>query len=963
MEEHPPLRLALADSYVAARKPVLAVEAILLASERVGDETTSAALEKVAKAFPDHARTYLLLGDLDFRAGRTARGVERYERVLSLSAEDGPILVPKLLAVLDAGTTSGPLADCLAQVFLKEGDRARAAILLRHRVRHDPMSAPEVVKQVRDALTPEPAHPGMRIALSEAHLAAGEAVEAISVIGQLLKDDPIRAGEVLHTLSAASSASPEAARSALALFRELGSREILPVASRFGRGEAALNAGEVGEAVSAFRELASRAPERMEEIRGIFEALLVRHPETTEVRYILAGLYLDRKNFQGATAELKKIQSLNPDLLAPVLTKYREVLRVSPDDVEIRLGLSAALLLSRQFEEVQTLAAETLRLRDDEATAPIQLDLGDACLERGDVTSAVKRYYNAYRKRPSLAANAAARLERVLDFHPNLALASLALGKTLPETGRVADAVARLLEAFRNDPRISEGVLAELDRIRAVHPVSPEAALARVDILCALGRDPAATEAIVSVLESRPESARAMIPRLDSILSRNPGHAPAFLALARAHRGLEDIPHAAEACRSAYRADRGAAPQVIRICSELISQDPKAAVPYLSMAEIYLADGEIAAATEKLFQAATRAEERQEEILEILDEATKRDSGTARVALLAAEILARFGRETAAVRSFRKALERDSGMLETVLSGYNALLAKNGRLGEALLARAQALALRQEFDPAIADLELAVRATPSLAPEAISEALRLHERRPGSYRLVALLTDLLFAAGRLEEADAALESELKRKWNPADRLTLVVRLWRVRLARGETAAARKALAEAVTLAPDRNHLFARVHECVLSQVRSEVNGLRERVSKGEPHQADLMRLAAGLLDLGESEEALNLTAAGSGVLPAADLLKIHSEAALVESDYFRASEILKPLGPNRRLAFAAERCGDFLLASRTLEQIAASKPDPDIRTALQRVYRRLVLQDLEPGRERLVGETVLRFGT
>jgi len=483
-------------------------------------------------------------------------------------------------------------------------------------------------------------------------------------------------------------------------------------------------------------------------------------------------------------------------------------------------------------------------------------------MERGDVTSAVKRYYNAYRKRPSLAAHAAARLERVLDLHPNLALASLALGKTLPDTGRVADAVARLLEAFRSDPRISEGVLAELDRIRAAHPVSPEAALARVEILCALGKDPAATEAIVSVLESRPESARAMIPRLESILSRNPRHAPAFLALASAHRGLEDIPRAAEACRSAYRADRGAAPQVIRICSELISQDPKAAVPYLCMAEIYLTDGEIAAATEKLFQAATRAEERQEEILEILDEATKRDSGTARVAFLAAEILARFGRETEAVRSFRKALERDSGMLETVLNGYNALLAKNGRLGEALLARAQALALRQEFDSAIADLELAVRATPSLAPEAISEAMRLHERRSGSYRLVSLLTDLLFAAGRLEEADSALELELKRKWNPADRLTLVVRLWRVRLARGETAAARKALAEAVTLAPDRNQLRARVHECVLSQLRSDVNGLRERVSKGEPQQADLMRLAAGLLDLGESEEALNLTAAG-----------------------------------------------------------------------------------------------------
>ena len=49
----------------------------------------------------------------------------------------------------------------------------------------------------------------------------------------------------------------------------------------------------------------------------------------------------------------------------------------------------------------------------------------------------------------------------------------------------------RLLEAFRNDNRISEGVLTELDRIQANFPVSPLAAEARVEILCALGKDAA----------------------------------------------------------------------------------------------------------------------------------------------------------------------------------------------------------------------------------------------------------------------------------------------------------------------------------------------------------------------------------------------------------------------------------------------------------------------------------------
>ena len=50
------------------------------------------------------------------------------------------------------------------------------------------------------------------------------------------------------------------------------------------------------------------------------------------------------------------------------------------------------------------------------------------------------------------------------------------------------------------------------------------------------------------------------------------------------------------------------------------------------------------------------------------------------------------------------------------------------------------------------------------------------------------------------------------------------------------------------------------------------------------------------------------------------------------------------------------------MACRTLEQIGTADPNLEIRAALQRVYHRLVLQELEPGSAKLVGETILRFG-
>ena len=311
---------------------------------------------------------------------------------------------------------------------------------------------------------------------------------------------------------------------------------------------------------------------------------------------------------------------------------------------------------------------------------------------------------------------------------------------------------------------MADGVLAELDRIRVSHPSSPEAALARVDILCSLGKDVEATAAIQTALETRPDAARSMIPRLEAIISRTSPNATALMALATAHRALNDATQAGKACREAYQTDRAAAPQVIRFSADLISSDPQAIVPYLTMAEIYLDDGEISAAAEKLAQVATRMDAPLEEMQTLLDQVIQRDSGTARVAFLAGEILHRFGQPAAAVGMYKKSLERDPGMLDAVLKGYVSILEQDAELGEARLARAQALALQQEFGEATEELEKAVHSTPSLASEVIDEAKRIHERLSDNYPLIRLLSDLLLGARRLEEAGEILAPAVGRKW-------------------------------------------------------------------------------------------------------------------------------------------------------------------------------------------------------
>ena len=246
--------------------------------------------------------------------------------------------------------------------------------------------------------------------------------------------------------------------------------------------------------------------------------------------------------------------------------------------------------------------------------------------------------------------------------------------------------------------------------------------------------------------------------------------------------------------------------------------------------------------------------------------------------------------------------------------------------------------------------------------ETIAEAQKLHERKPGGYRLVSLLSEMLLATQRHREAADFLAASLKRSFEPGERLVLLVRLWRARLARGETAAAREALREAEGLATDKDHLMARVHECILAQLRREVATLQETSGSAEPGAVDRVRLAETLLELGEAGEAAALVAASADPIDEPSLRRIHAGAAAQQDDYFRAAELLKALGPSRPLAYAALRSGDVQLACRTLEEMAGSAPDPEIQEALRRAYTRLVTVELEPGSAKLMGETILRFG-
>ena len=960
-EKSGPARRLLALALIKRGQPQGAMEALQQVADEEGIGAMREPLEALVAAHPGFARAHLLLADVHLAEGRTAPAVQCMRKARELAPGEEGILAPKLVAVLSADPASAEAHLLLADLQIKSGERERAIVLLRHLVRTAPPSSGEALGRFAGILKDDPQSPRARLGAAEACLEMGRFPEALQHLEALVAAKPELAAEFLRTFGPLSEAAPDLMPKTCALLRALEPKSSLPYAVRFALGEAAFFGGDLAAAAAAFRAVLEGVPERTEEVRQALERFDRDDPAAAEARYLLAGLYLDRRDHQAALRELSRGGAVNGALLATVVSKYEGLLKAAPDDLPARVGFVQVLLLARDFDRVLSYGQETVKLRDDASTAPVAVAMGDALREKGDQDAAVKRYFAAYGRDRVLGDEVAGRLRRLIESEGGHPLASLALGNVLGAEGRSSEAVEALRAACAADAKLSDSVLNELRALMASSPADPQPGLATLALLLERRDTKEAIRTVSGLLDSHPQTAPALAGHLEQILKADPNQPFAQYEMGRALQHMQLFPRSAGFYLAAFRLDAGLAPMILKRLQEITMAAPACLDAYLAACAIHASKGKFMAAAEKIQQAFQKLPGEAARLLPRLEEICKQQRGSPRLMLLFADACLKAGEHAKALAAFVEVQQKDASTTDTVFDGLEAIVTACPKMGEAYAARAHVHAQRMRADQALADLERAARLAPALMPSIIQEAEGLRARLPDSYPCAALLADLYAAAGRETEAIGLLKEEIGKGWGKEARLSILVRLWRLSSARKDDEAARGYLADAGRLAPDRNQFLARVHEVHLGALRSETARLRDRLEQGGKRGSDLQTLLRLLLDLGDVEEARALVEKHASSLEAQEALRWRAEIALRDGDYPRAAEQLRALGPSRALAFGASRSGDHALAAKTLEALATKSGDPDLRVALARVYRDMVADDLVRGARLLQAETTLTF--
>jgi tetratricopeptide (TPR) repeat protein len=952
----------LAEAFLKRGQPLQVLGPLLQAAEEEGLASIREPLEALAAAHPDIARTHQLLADLHLEAGRAAETVASLVSAHRCAPKESGALVPRLTRALLIDSRSADAHRMLADLLAAAGESAKAIIVLRHWLRTTPADAAEAFERL-SRLASESGDPRASLGAAESLFLLGRHEEALGHLETLQAGHPALTAEFLHLFGVLAEHAPALAARLVPIFEGLEPRSPLPVAVHFARGLAQFHAGMAAAAAASFREVLQSAPDRVEEVRLALERFDRTDKAAAEARYLLASIYVDRRDHQAAVRELQRPGPTHAALLDRVLKRYETIVRDTPDDLAARAGLMETLLLARRHDRALEVGRDTLRLKDDASTARVSLLMADALIEKRDSDGAVRRVFAAYRRDQALGPAVIDRLRRLLDIEGKHPFTCLVLGKVLAAEGKAEEALDVLKAARTADPALNDSVLLEIEGLVRTCPADARPGLALMALLKDAGQHAKAVQVISSHLDAHPDSAQRVAAHLDEILKTQPDHPLAHYELGRALSCLGAKARAADRFRHAARLDPELGPMALRRLQEILIADPACVVAWMSSAEVLEGRGQPVQAAERLAEAIARAPGDAESLLGRLETLCRAHPDEGPLLQLFADASLRLGQLERAAGAYGDLAARDLEGAAAALQGLDAVLEASPRHAEARLMRARARLRLSQGEAALADLREAAHLAPRLLPDILKEIEPVVDERPTWAEGALLRADLLLAGGRARDAETLLLRRVGKTASKPARLQMRLRLARCASERQDDAAARAHLADAATVASDRNEFLGRVHELHLAAIRRRLAQASGRLESGEGTAADLESAAQACLDLGRVDDAQRLVETHAArVAEEAVRRRLRAEVTLARGDFPRAADLLRPLGATPLLAFGALRAGNYPLAIETLESLAARDADPRMRRLLERTYREMVAADLFGGSRRLQAETVPAFG-
>ncbi len=956
-----PVLLLLGDLFLVTGNHSEAAKTYAALTDRVDAAVLRIRFNRIFKLDPDNPEAAQAVVQVCLDENDLAGSIFRMRQILASDPAQAAGLFQRVFPLLEARFDDPELSLFLAELCLDHRQAVHPVVLIRRFIQLAPKSADRSLPMLAKLVSAHPAHPLVRIALGELHVATADDREAVNTFQIALALAPNTLCDVVHSLSLIAQRSPDLSGEIEAVLSELEARGMSEPALDFLWAEAAFAGGHYDRGVERLLCALSQAPDQRPAVETCLNHWVKSHPHETALVIGLAQLHVESGREDAAAERLNQCLRDNPSEGERLAAVYRRMLEGRPGSLALYEGMLKAYLQGGFYdlvlEEGKRLEA---RFQPPEIAAIHEI-MGDARRETGRFTGAVTLYYQAFKEDAGRGESIAARLEEIRRVHPALSNVALALGVILPAVGRVSDGVKALMALARELPAHRGAVLKCLTHMVKKHPMSQEPILGLAALHTMLGADEKALKFVWKALQREGRNMDAILHLLDEIAAKNPELAPVQLEIGKAYLSAGLPGKAAEHFAQSVVRDATLSEQAVKYCHDIIAAYPTQIKAYESISNILVDLGRREAAVAFLESSGETHPQIRGLLLPQMEKIAREGEESPHVLKALAGSYLAGDKPAEAVLSISRAVALSPSLAGEGAAFLSELLKGYPENGDALLERGRcrmhSLALEEAFD----DVRAAVELMPEKADDGIELLERVNQMGLANPRLHLFLGNLYSRRGDHAGAITVLAAGNQRASRDEDKLSLLLSLAEAHEKQGDMKQARACLQESKGFAADPADYYRKVHAFSLKSLRFESRSLEQRAAAGETLTVDeILRLIELLVLQGCESKAEELVQrqleSGEG-----------EESRAIWSYFYEAvgsygAAVHLAHGPDLyRQVYLLEKAGESLRAAALLESLLDENPDPVLQHYLNQSCLSLMEVSLLQEKLPLMGETRLRI--
>ncbi|RKX69386.1 hypothetical protein DRP53_08360 [candidate division WOR-3 bacterium] len=873
------------------------------------------------RAFPDDLNLKYFLGDLYLNAGRVGLAIEEYRKILNLAPKEEEKVLKKLRESWEKDPKNPHLISQLVELYLKRDELTRAVETVARSYEADPGLADEYIHNLNLILEKdlkntqalyllgrcllqknewenaavvfdnlvELGDEGIELArkgLEEGRKLAPDSVEIIkSLIGVMehlgrfsealgLVEEVASSREVeslvelVPKLDHIVKRAPELAPRAERIYELI--KEVDPFLSTLAAAEARAASKDYEKAVEEYKKALEIDPEKREMIENIISRTLEGYPDSGPLTLFLARLYIDDGKMKEASDLFLKAHKRNPELVAELIDDYYQIIKDHPKDSSLRRVLVDALFTKRMFDQVLREAKEAIETLGGKEKGYFLLKAGQALIEKGDLSDAVRPIMLSLDSDPSLVDEAIQSLNQIVDVDRNNIPAHFALGRAYGVAKKIDKAVDELMLTARIVPTRVDRIIEELERLKSYSPASGLPYYARGFLYINSGRTKEGIEELDRAMEMDPGLVERILAMLQKLEAKEKSPL-LYLTMAKAAtlKGMVDI--ASQHYQTAFNLDPKAREKIIKGLKNLIDQNPDSVAPKRVLANIYLQYGALDNVIQLTEEIVKRWPEEVDFAHEISERVLKLDPDNVAAHYLLVEIGRRRRDYKLVVETLRHLLDFSPQEIGKVAELASQSLKESPDDLDLLLLETDILFLTGDISRVTPLLERIFTRHPEAGDAVLFRIKDLLKREKTNYRAYSLASNIFIQRKDLNKAIEVLNMAERYCLDPEVRIDLFLRLTYLYNQAGRAEEAKKALDEAKRLTPDRKGIFKLIKRLRDERIKADVE-----ILKGKTDEKSRIRLAAELLELGEidrAEEVLQFTPSSPRMLKRWALIK------------------------------------------------------------------------------------------